>query len=214
MFTRAGQPSSLCSGAICGVGSEKDQCCFVRLSADFQSLFSLPSNKLDPSGAESWVSGFAYILGPCGSLQWTLLWSWEFFLPSQSPKVFSVRGFEALFPKPGKRGLSHFPVVPPGLSARKCGTTQSASHYLILLVFQPLPFCMSSLPLLPVWWNVASVTPGLLDFHTVRFSGSSGYFLFLNLLLSFFRLCKETKYIYLCLHLGWKFQEGLFLNKT
>ena len=35
-------------------------------------------------------------------------------------------------------------------------------------------------------------------------SGSSGYFLFLNLLLSFFWLCQEPKRIYLCLHLGWK----------
>ena len=44
----------------------------------------------------------------------------------------------------------------------------------------------------------------LLDFHTVHFSGSYGYFLFLNLLLSFFWLCKEAKYIYLCLHLDQK----------
>ena len=52
-----------------------------------------------------------------------------------------------------------------------------------------------SLPLLPVWMNVSSLIPWSLDFHTVQFSGSSAYFLFLNLLLSFFWLCKETKYI-------------------
>ena len=38
--------------------------------------------------------------------------------------------------------------------------------------------------------NVSSLTPWLLDFYTVQFSGSSGYFLFLNLL-SFFWLCEE-----------------------
>ena len=51
--------------------------------------------------------------------------------------------------------------------------------------------------------NVSSLTPWLSDFHTVWFSGSSGGFLFLNLLLSFW-LCKEAKCIYLCLHLGRK----------
>ena len=53
-----------------------------------------------------------------------------------------------------------------------------------------LPFILSILAAhshpLPVWMDVSSLTPWLLDFHTVRFSGSSGYFLFLNLLLSFF----------------------------
>ena len=70
------------------------------------------------------------------------------------------------------------------------------------LVESPLyPGCLS-LPLLPVWVSVSSLTPWLSDFHTVRLSGSCGYFLFLNLL-SFFWLCKEVKCIYLGLHLGW-----------
>ena len=55
--------------------------------------------------------------------------------------------------------------------------------------------------------NVSSLTPWLLDFHTVQFSGSSGCFLFLNWLLSFFWLCEEAKYIYLCLYLGQKSSE-------
>ena len=41
------------------------------------------------------------------------------------------------------------------------------------------PSCASP-PLLPVWMNVSSLTPWLSDFHTVRFSVSSGCFLFLN----------------------------------
>ena len=41
------------------------------------------------------------------------------------------------------------------------------------------PRCLSP-PHLPVWMNVSSLFPWLLDFHTVRFSVSSGCFLFLN----------------------------------
>ena len=41
----------------------------AQLSAGFQSLPLLPTNKLGPSGADSWVGGFVYVLGPCGSLQ-------------------------------------------------------------------------------------------------------------------------------------------------
>ena len=77
-------------------------------------------------------------------------------------------------------------------------------------VLQPLPCCKSSLPgcpslsLLPVWMSVSSLTPWLSDFHTVWFSVSSGCFLFLNLLLSFFWLWEEAQCVCLCLHLGWK----------
>ena len=76
-------------------------------------------------------------------------------------------------------------------------------------VLWPPPCCESSprcpsLPLLLVWMNSSSLTPWLLDFHTVRFFGSSGWFLFLNLLLSFFWLCKEAQCICVRLHLGRK----------
>ena len=77
------------------------------------------------------------------------------------------------------------------------------------LVLQPPPChelfppgCLSLL-LLPVWMNVSSLTPWLLDFHTVRFSVSSGCFLFLNFL-SFFWLWEEAQCVYLHLHLGHK----------
>ena len=57
----------------------------------------------------------------------------------------------------------------------------------------------------PTGLDECFLTPWLLDFHAVQFSSSSGVFcLFLNLLLSFFWLCKEAKCIYLCLHLGQK----------
>ena len=98
-------------------------------------------------------------------------------------------------------GLSYSPVFPPGLSACRCGTAWSASCHLATC-----PLCPGcpSWPLLPVWMKISCLTPWLLDFHTVQFSGSSGYFLFLNLLLSFFWLYEEAKCIYQCLHLGRK----------
>ena len=77
-------------------------------------------------------------------------------------------------------------------------------------VFQPLPCHVSSLPWLPV-----SAPPTCLDecfFNSLvvrlpysSISVSSGCSLFLNLLLCFFWLCDRVQYIYLCLHLGWKF---------
>ena len=39
------------------------------LSTGFQSLFQLPTSKLGPSGADSQVGEFVYVLGPCDSLQ-------------------------------------------------------------------------------------------------------------------------------------------------
>ena len=98
------------------------------------------------------------------------------------------------------------PCVPPGLSMRKCGDAGSASHLFVWSascstacpfhnappgwVHQPLP-CLAlhpscpSPPLLPVWMNVSSLSPWLLDFYTIRFSVSSGCFLFLNCCPSF-----------------------------
>ena len=69
------------------------------LSARFQSLPLLPTIKLGPSGADSHVGGLMHTLGPCGSLQQTLLGGWEFLLlPPQSLQVFSIRGLRLYFP--------------------------------------------------------------------------------------------------------------------
>ena len=81
-----------------------------------------------------------------------------------TPKVFTARGFEAFFSRAVTLACSlfHLPVVSPGLSMCKCGTTWSTSHCLTWLVLQPPPCHASSLPqlpvspLLPVWLNVSS----------------------------------------------------------
>ena len=67
------------------------------------------------------------------------------------------------------------------------------------------PLC-PSLPLLPVWMNVSSLSPCLLDFHKFWW-----FFVFRLLLLSFFWLCEEAQCVYLCLHLGRKSWRNLFL---
>ena len=70
---------------------------------------------------------------------------------------------------PGWRGPSGSPVVPPGVSAHECGTAQSASRHFAASLCSSCP----SPPLLPVWENVSSSSPWLLDFHRVQFSDSS-----------------------------------------
>ena len=107
--------------------------------------------------------------------------------------VFTQRfwGFISLRWSPELCGLSVSPVVPPGFSTCECGTACSASHHLAACPLHP--GCPSP-PLLLVRRNV-SLTPWLSEFHTVWLSGSSGCFLFLNLLLCFFWLCEEAVYL-------------------
>ena len=70
-----------------------------------QSLPPLPTNKLGPSCADFWVGGFVCVLGPCRSLQWTLLWDGEFLPPPPPPQVFTAKGLEALVYQHWKPGL-------------------------------------------------------------------------------------------------------------
>ena len=73
MFTKAGQPTWLRVDAICGGVVQEGTVLLALLSAGFESLSTLSPRKLGPSGADSQVGGFVYVLGPCGSLQRTLL---------------------------------------------------------------------------------------------------------------------------------------------
>ena len=193
MFIRAGQPMWLHCYTVCGGGVQKGTVLLAPFSATFQSLPWLPTRKLGPSGADSWVGGFVYVVGPCGSLQRTLLGDWEFLPLPQSPQDFSVIGFEALFPHTGTLGCAvclapqlfllvylHANVGPPGLQVSALPGLPATTLPRVLSTRLPI-----STHLL-VWMNVSSLTPWLSDFHTVQFSVSSGCFLFLNLLLSFF----------------------------
>ena len=121
--------------------------------------------------------------------------------------VFSQR-FEALFTCAGALGCVVC-LAPelflPGLSARECRTAWSTSHCLATS-----PLCLAARLHPPTSLDVSSLPPWLSDFHTVRFSGRSGCFLFLNLLLSFFWLCEEAQCVYLHLYLGQKSNNRKF----
>ena len=135
------------------------------------------------------------------------------------PGFYSQRFWGFLFSSwnPGMYSLSCSPVVPPGLSTCKCGTSPSTKRCLahpglpVSALLRVLSTLAARLHL--SYWSgrmFPLLTPWLTDFHTVQFSGSSDYLLFFNLLLSFFWLCEETKCIYLCLHLGWKSKKNFF----
>ena len=174
-------------GAVCRGGVQEGTMLLGHLSTGFQSLPSLPTSKLGPSGAGSQVGGF----------------------PTNSPVrlgvsptasaptgVFNQR-FEALFPLSGTLGCVvslasqlflpiylHMSVGPPAPPAAASLGPPAAP--LPTPVLQP-PSCSESclpsypsLPRLQVWMNISSLTSWLSDFHTVRFSVSPGCFLFLN----------------------------------
>ena len=170
--------------------------------AGFQSLPPLPTSKSGPSGAFSWVGGFVHILGPCGSLQQTLLWGWEFPLLLQTPQVFIARSIEALFPCTGTLGCAVF-----------------LTPHLFLLVYPHANVGPPSQPVTPSQSFLSAPATSLLPSYQsgwmfllqvlgVRFPYSLMlgqfwlFFLFLNWLLSFFWLCEEVKHIYLLLQIG------------
>ena len=65
-----------------------------------------------------------HALGPCGSLQQTLLCGWQFLLwLPQPPWVFSHRGLKLYFPtlEPWVTQSASLPAVYPCLSMRECG---------------------------------------------------------------------------------------------
>ena len=95
--------------------------------------------------------------------------------------------FLVLEPWAAQSGLGLGSLAPnvslPILSSHECGTTSSTGHLTALsclatAIPHPLHPCSPALPLLPIWMNVASLNPSLSDFHTVQFSGCSGFFHF------------------------------------
>ena len=67
MFTRAGQPMSLCCDTVCG-GGVREGTVPLAMLCQFSVTPLLSTSKLGHSGADFLVGGFVYILGPCGSL--------------------------------------------------------------------------------------------------------------------------------------------------
>ena len=150
---------SLCCDVVCGEGVLEGTKLLAPVSAGFQSLSSLPTSKLGPSGADSWVGGCVYVLGPCGSLQQTLLWGWKFLLlRPQPPQVFSIRGLRLYF-------LALQPWVVWCVSLRICSSWFICVWMWDCPLHQPLPCQVhqpqrchkSSLPRLPV----CAPSPGL-----------------------------------------------------
>ena len=157
------------------------------LSAGFQSFPPLPTIKLGPSGGDSQVGELVHALGPCGSLQWPLLWGWVFPAAASTPSGVFNQWFEALFSHTGTLGCMVCHRVHQLLPCQPAAALPTPLHNPPPhWVCQPSPCHESSLlycpspPLLPVWNNVSSLSPWSLDFHTVWFSVSSGCFLFLN----------------------------------
>ena len=95
--------------------------------------------------------------------------------------------FETFFPGTGTLGCAVCDLVYQLLPRRAAAALPTLLHnlppgwvrHLLPCRESSRPSCPSP-PLLPVWMNVSSLSPWLLDFHTVRFSVSSGCFLYLN----------------------------------
>ena len=98
-----------------GEGSEREQCRLLNSCPAFSHFSPLPTSKLSPlkcyPGADFWVGGLVYILGPCGSpmrlcvspttATWRGLYRQKFW------------GFISPHWNPGLHGLSCSLVVPP-----------------------------------------------------------------------------------------------------
>ena len=150
----------------------------------------------------SWVGGLVHALGPCGSLQRTLLWGWEFLLLlPQPPWVFSLRGLRLYFPalEPWVVWSSLLPLaVPPSLSMRECGATGSASGHTACPIHSTIRQAMAMQVLSAL---AACLCPSYRSGWMFLF-----YFLGVGLpccsIICQFWLCEEAQCVYLCRHLG------------
>ena len=114
---------------------------------------------------------------------------------------------------PGLCSLLHSPTVPPGLSMHECGAAGSASCSLACPAPQSATsFSPPAATLLQVLSAQVCAPPTGLDecFFFISLVVGLPYssifcqfwlFFVFKLLLSFFWLCEEAQYVYLCLHL-------------
>ena len=140
MFTRAGQPTSLSCDILCAGGVPEGTVLLSVLSASFQSLPPLPTSKLGPSGADSWVGGWVCV---CSRTLWVsamnspgrLGVSPEEF-PPQPPQVFSVRGLRLHFPAGTQLFLLVYVHMDMGLPALPAAALQKV-HWAWLPISAP-----------------------------------------------------------------------------
>ena len=114
-----------------------------------------------------------------------------------------------------------FPWLEPWLARsvllRSCSSQFICMQIWDYPVLQPPPFCASSLPQLPIFAPSTSLNECFffnslvvgLSYSLIFWQFGLFFCLFLNLLLSFFLLCKDTKCIYLHIHLGWKLPHSV-----
>ena len=207
------------------------------LSAGFQSLPPLPTIKLGPSGADSQVSGSVYVLGPCGSLQRTLLRGWGFLLlPPQPPRVFSIRGLRLYFPCAGALGCVVCFTPPPFLPVYLCvnvglwgATCHSACPILHHSKSGPLGVSVcecgsagsasgqTDCPFRPTLRQSRSLHGHMSPLCPSYQSGCMFLFYLLGVglpccsIFSQFWFCEEAQCVYLRLHLG---SRNIFLKKN
>ena len=141
-----------------GEGSEREQCCFLGSCPTFSHFPCYPqANWAFLVLIPRWV-----VLRMCSRIRESFQWTVRLGVSSTATTLtdfYSQKFWDFLFPcwNPGLLGLSLSPVAPPGLPAHKCGTPSMPLYH----TSSP-PGC-PSLPLLPVWMNVSSLTPLLSD---------------------------------------------------
>ena len=191
----------------------------VPLSTRLQSFTPLLTVKLGPSSSGSRVGALVHTLGPCGSLQWMLLWGWEFLLNPHGCFQSEVWGFISPCWSPGLCSLFCSPAVPPFYLWVNVGPQglPGITLWVLLAAAWPAPLHNSpprwvrqppprrresSLPRLPV--SIPPTGLGECFFFISLLVGlpySSIFCQFLlffvfKLLLSFFWLCKEAQCVY------------------
>ena len=138
----------------------------AQLSPGFQSLPQLTTSKLGPSGADSRMGSLVYVLGPCGSLQQTVGEGGSFSQHCNPHRFLQPEVLRLYFPVLDPWVVQS--VSLPSCSSQFIRTQMWYCPIRHLAAYSLHPGCLSP-HLLPVWMNVFSLTPWLLDFHTVRF---------------------------------------------
>ena len=131
-----GKPTSLCCGTVYGGGIQEGTMPLAWLFAGFQSLPLLPTSQSDPSGADSRVGGFVYILGPSNLLSCV---SGIFSHHYNTHKFLQPEVLRLYFPipEPWVAQSVSLPSCSSQLTSCKCGTTWSSSHHLVVCPLHP-----------------------------------------------------------------------------